>query len=82
MNTIICKNANITANTVEITGKSTNNGDVTINGKLTVSDLIKGNGGLSIDGNISASGDISDSKGDLTSHNHIYNNNKRTNLRQ
>lgn len=35
--TIICKTATVTADTVDITATTTNNGDVTINGNLTVS---------------------------------------------
>ena len=38
--TIICKSANVTADTVSITANTTNNGDVTINGSLTVSGTI------------------------------------------
>lgn len=56
--TIICKAATVTADTVDITATTTNNGDVTINGNLTVS------------GDVSSSGSISDSVGDLTAHQH------------
>jgi len=56
--TIICKAASVTANTVDITATTTNNGDVNINGNVTVT------------GDISSSGSISDSVGDLTTHQH------------
>lgn len=76
--TIICKAATVTADTVDITATTSNTGDVTINGSLTVSKLITGKGGLnisggsgaSVDGDITTTGDISDSRGDLTGHDH------------
>jgi len=56
--TIICKAATVTADTVDITATTTNNGDVTINGNLTVS------------GDVSSGGTITDTLGDLTNHQH------------
>ena len=80
--TIICKSASVIADTVVITAKTTNNGNVLINGGLMVTGEIVGENGLSIsggsgasfDGNINSTGDINtdgsfiDKNGNLTSH--------------
>ena len=81
---VICKNAEVTADTITINSTSTHNGDVTINGNLSVSKLISGQDGIQITGgdsiggakfecninahDINASGTITDKRGDLTNH--------------
>ena len=56
--TIICKSASVTADTLNVTASTKNNGDVEILGNLKVS------------GGIDSGGVIKDSKGDLTNHYH------------
>ncbi len=78
---IVCKEATVKADKLDITATTSNTGNVTIKGTLSVSGKIVGQSGISIsggqgatfDGNITSTGEISDSKGSLTNHtNHGY----------
>jgi len=57
---IICKSANIQAESINIKATTTHKGDLTIDGNLKVSGDIKNKGDLTV------SGSIEDSEGDLT----------------